>query len=733
MALTALGTITWTGTATVTGTPADPVLPVATPGGSVTPPAPPEPQLPPSTVPDPVIRRVSEVMPAPVLDARGFPADWVPTSVINEPYARLQVVVEGTDITYLFDAPLPVPSWTRTEPFGSAEATVSIPQLTPFHVLPAWCVPGANIDIRLVKITGGIVSLFAGVVDTFGHRADAGVFTLECTGVVFVDDLQLRQPAFLTQPRDIGSVVADVLTSAISRRHDPVAPVTTGCLTSVLGGWEPRVTGYITQMLATAVTGGHQWTVACAERSPVLVLKDTATVGWTVSNGQRGVTVDLLQDWSQAPNVLYAEGIGSDGGRWRNAMYPNWRPDDTPAYPNANPAQVMTLGSTDAGTTSGSGVSDWQRRVGLPTTGVFTLTERTRAFQVQTAAGITRDGVVGPQTWAATFGTGSNTGTLDCFYMPVAYSPQVMPRLYGPDGADLGANPAYDADVMRVEDKVDFGDGVDKTEGTRAAGEILAREITPGWTGTISLALDPEECSRFEIREGSNAHVRYFRQTDLQVHVSKVEFGEQAVTATVDTNARDYPTLAAIRDRERNATDPAKAKVKRLSTGSLTQARATFDAESPAGHIPRHALFSGLWTIIRIPAGSYGSIVRTELTTSGAATPFAIAVFDRPVTAAQMVAMVGNPLTADSNPWSDSADWLTDTGLLMSWGWKSQPAGYYPAEYSNPAGDGASPVTGRLVDDASWDYTSTQAPWLWVAEIASSSCFIEGRLWPGVD
>lgn len=730
-ALTATGTMTWTTTGTVSPPPTVPALPVATPGGSVTPPTPPVPQLPPSTVPDPVIRRVSELMPAPTLDARGFPVDWSPTSVVDVEYARLQVVVEGADITYWDGAPIPMPTWTRTEPFGSADATVALPQITPFHALPAWCVPGANIDIRLSLVAGGVVSRFAGVVDTFGHRADAGVFTLECNGIVFLDDLQLRQPAFLTQPRDIGDVVADVLTSAVSRRHAPVDSVVTGCLTSVLGGWEPRVTGYAQQLLATAVTGGRQWTVRCDERSPVIVQKDTTTIGWTVSNGARGVTIDLLQDWSQAPNCLFGEGVGSDGGRWRNAMYPNWRPDDTPAYPNTNPAQTMKVGTTDAGTDSGSGVSDWQRKVGLPATGRFTQTERARALAVQTAGGISRDGIVGPQTWAVTFGTGSNVGTLECFYMPLAYSPLVMPRLLGPDGADLGANPAYDPNVMRVEDKLDFGQGVDKTEGTRAAGEILAREIHPGWTGTIGLTLDPEECSKFEVQEGSNARIRYFRGTTLDVHVSRVDYGE-TVTATVDTNARDYPTLAAIRDRERNATDPAKSKVRRLNTGSLTEARATFDAESPAGHVPRHALFANLWTVIRIPAGSYGSIVRTELTTSGAARPFSVAVFDRPITAATLLGIVGNPLIATANPWSDQADQLADAGMLMSWGWAKQPAGYYPGEYADPNGETSAPITGRLVDDASWDYSSTQAPWLWVAEIAAGSCYIEGRFWPGV-
>jgi len=733
MDLTASGGWTFTGAATLTvGEPAIPEAPAATPGGSATPPPPPEPQAPPAGVPDPVLRRHSEILPAPVLDSRGNPIDWTPSSVIEGPYARLQVVVEGVDITYLDGVALPHPTWSRTEPFGSLAASIDVPQITAFHQIPTWCVPGGAVDIRLVPLAGGVGSRFAGVVGAFGHNSDTGVFTIEAIGVVPADDLQVRKPAFLTVPRDVGHVIADELTNVTSRRHDPVAAVSTGNMTSVLGGWEPKVTGFIQELLATAVTDGRQWTVRCEVRSPVIVQKDTTTVHWSFRNGQRGIQQTLVQDWTQAPNRIYGEGIGPDGGRWRNARYPNWHPDETPAFP-MSPTAYFRIGTRDADTTSGTGVSDWERRVGLPVDGYYSAADRQRCIQIQRAAGIQVDGTVGPQTWAASFGTGSNTGTLDCFYAPLAYAANVMDRLYGPDGDDLGPNPDYDADVLVVERKIDFGQNVSKDEGIRGAEEIMAREIHPGWAGTIAFKLDPQEGSRYDVLEGQNILIRGFRGTDLLTHVARVDYSIDNVTATVDTNARDYPTLAQIRDRERNATDPARAKVRRLNQGSITEARATFDAESPAGIVPRFALFSNLWSVIRIPFGSYGSIVRTELTTSSSAREFAVAAFDRPITAAQLLNIMGNPLTAADNPWSQYADELDAAGLLMGWGWAKQPAGYWPGEFTDPDGATTAPVTGRLVDDASWDYASTQAPWLWVAFIASGGCWVEGRFWPGAD
>ncbi len=728
--------LTIAGTVTLADPWAPPDIDDPTPGGDQEPPEPPEPQLPPTGVPDPVLRRVSEIMPAPTLDDRGNPTDWTPSSVVDQDYGRLQVVVEGTDITYLMGTPLPVPTWSRVEPFGSGDATITVPQITPFHQVGSgdlsWCRRGANVDIRIALTGGGTAHRFAGYITTFGHVADTGEFTIECAGVLFQADQQIRTPATDTSPKDAGHVIADTLNSAVSRRYNTVAPVTTGCLTSVLGAWEPRLTGFVQQLLSTMLTNGRQWTVKCPVRNPSLALKDTTTVSWTVSNGQRGVRIDLDSD--DPVNVLYGEGVGPDGGRWRNMRYPNWRPDDTPPFPNWSPIRSIGVGIRDSDTDSGDGVSVWQRKVGARVTGVFSQSNRTTLMNRQRAAGILVDGWLGPQSWATEFATGSNTGSLDgAFPMPLAYSSAVMPRLYGGDGADLGANPVYDSGVVRVEDKLDFGQGVTLAEGQRSAQQMLAREVHPGWMGTVELQLDPEECSRFDVLEGSNGTIKAFRGQDLKVHVSRVDHSEESTLVTVDTKARDYPTLRSIRERERNATDPAKARVKRTTTSRLGSDRATWDAEAPGGIIPRHAVYSGLWTVLRIPVAAYGSIVRTEFTTSGPARAFSIAVFDRPVTAATLNSLVGNVLDADANPWQSAADALDAAGLLMSWGWDKQPCGYYPNDYNTPDGESGAAVTGRMLDDSSWEYASTRPPWLWVAELAAGTCQIQGRFWHGVD
>lgn len=718
--------------------PETPDAPTLTPGGSQEPPEIP-PFVIPDNVPDAVIRRISQVFDAPDLEGTEFPVNWSPTSEQGEEYARLQIVVEGEDITWLNGAPTPMPSWSRVEPFGSYSAVIELPQVSIFHAPPTWAKGGANVEIQLVKLNDDpTVKVFTGAVVKVGRREDSRAFTLTCHGVMFLGDLQLRLPGFKTAPRDIGSVAAEVLNSVVSKRYTDVATVTTGCMTSVLGAWEPRLSGYVQTLLATAITGGEQWTVKCEDRAPVIQAKDTTTVHWVVRAGQPGIDIDLEDDIAESPNIIYGEGTREDGGHWRNAKYPNWRPDDTPAYPYTDPDTTIRVGTTDAMTDTGNGVSVWQAKVGQPVTGYFSTGDRTALRALQTRAGITVDGILGPQSWAATFDTGANTGTLDgAFIAPLAAALEVMPRLYGPQGDDLGPNPDYDPGVLVVDRKINFGQGVALADAQTNAQEILARDSGPGWQGSIDLTLDPPGGSKYEILEGQNVRVLGWGGDDPLLHIAAVDVNAQDLDApvrlTVDTKARDYPTLDAIRNRQRDAVDPARIAYDRLTAGQIQSDSVTYDAESPGGIMPRHPVFSNLWDVRKIPMGAYGDIVKTDFRTTDNARAFSLAVFGKSITAAQLLSIVGNPLTTSANesPWDEHADELAGYAMIQAWGWNQQPAGYSPRSKTNPGGATSAPITGRLLDETSFTYASSQVPWIWVATIATNSCYVEGRFYGG--
>lgn len=719
----------------------EPDPPTLTPGGTQDPPATP-PFVVPDNVPDAVIRRISQAFDAPTLNASDFPDDWQPAQAEGEEYARLQIVVEGQDITWINGAPTPMPQWSRTEPFGSYSATIELPQLSIFQEAPAWAKSGANVEIRLVKIAEDQpdVKVFTGAVVKTGRREDRRAFTLTCHGVMFLSDLQLRTPGFKTAPRDIGAVVADTLNTAISRRYATVAAVATGSKTSVLGGWEPRLSGYIQTLLATAVTGGRQWTVKCADRSPVIERKDTTTVHWEIRAGQPGIEVDLEDDSAESPDAIFGEGTRSDGGHWSNTKYPNWNPDDTPPYPYTDPDTVIVVGTRDSDTDTGDGVSVWQEKVGRKVTRYFSTGDRTALRNIQRRGGILIDGRLGPQSWATTFNTGANTGTLDgSFQAPLAVATEVEPRLYGPDGDDLGMNPDYDAGVIRVDRKINFGQGVDIEDARTNANELLARDAGPGWQGTIDFTLDPPGGSKYEILEGQNIRVLGWAGQDILLHIASVDVNAAEITApvrlTVDQKARDYPTLDAIRQRQRDAVDPARIAYQRLTSGRIQSDAVVYDAESPGGKLPRHPVFTDLWDVRKIPLGAYGTIAKTQITTSSPASAFCVAIFGKSITAAQLLSIVGNPLTTTDteSPWDKYGDDLDAFAFINAWGWAGQPAGFGRRSKTNPAGETGAPVTGKLLDETPLTYATQSVPWVWVATIAADSCYVEGRLYGGVN
>jgi hypothetical protein len=160
-------------------------------------------------------------------------------------------------------------------------------------------------------------------------------------------------------------------------------------------------------------------------------------------------------------------------------------------------------------------VSDWQERVNdlnltadLRVDGVYNSNDAEACRVIQRHFGLTVDGVVGPQTWAATFDVGANGTDLgSAFRLPLAWDPKVMPRLYHADGSDAGANPAYDSTVIVVDRDENFGSGVTKTQARRSARAELARDANPGWVGTITLDADPPRGPGGTSYEGQNIRV----------------------------------------------------------------------------------------------------------------------------------------------------------------------------------------------------------------------------------
>lgn len=691
----------------------------------------------PAGVPVPELVRRSRTWPAPTL-TNGFPDPdvWKPTAETVQKLGYFQVVIGGVDRTWFRGVPITVGRWAKNQPFGDNTCSLNLPQVTIFERTGvgdlAWLRAGTGVEVYR-RSTDGTVSVvrFEGFIprlEAFERGRDGGL-TVTLLGALYEADLTVHRPKFHYDVVDLGARIAEAMSGPVSRHYIAPAAAVTTIPTRKRGTLSSSALGFAQELLALATTadGTNQWTVdKDPGRRAVIRLKDRTTAHWSVTAGAPGVDLSLVEDWTGAANVIFGEGVAPDGCTWRNAKQPNFRADNAPPYPYASASTVINIGTT------GEGVRTWQREMAnngypLAVDGFYGTEDAYQCRRLQQAAGIQGDGIVGPQTWAATFEVGSNVGDLDGAYIAaLAYRTQVEPRLFNAQGADIGANPAYDPTAIRVERYINYGDGVSKRDATAHALSEIARFADPGWLGQITLVADPEEGTRFDIEAGQNLRLRHFAghgAPGLVLHIAGVDGDIESGTVglTVDSKARDLMAITAVQQRDREALSPGFTG---LGHRPSTQSRdvASWDCENGSGIVPRHALFGGLWTVLRIPAGRAGTIARTTFTTTGPASRFAVGVFSKAITANQLAGIVGNPLAAEKS-WTSQYDALVPFGWLIAWGDAGQAAGYFPGLSSD-----ADAVTGRLVDDATWNYESDHAPWLWLAEYAPASCFIEGRL-----
>ena len=567
---------------------------------------------------------------------------------------------------------------------------------------------------------------------------------------------------------------------------------------------------YVQDVLGQCVKldGTTQWTLACDNSTtpptPSLTLKDVATVDWTVDAGAPGVdTSGLSDDVTLNTNVLYgsgttpqgvttpfnldlfgiATGFDPGGQTIKNSAYPGleWTggSGSTPlqAFPVPSPGDTISVGgpySTDAATTPTGGISLLQGRIGTPVTGTYNSTDFAAVEAIQTADGLTVDGIVGAQTWVAIWASAAGGGqavvlplwelgqTFSVFPSSGSgiYQSPVDPYLRNAQGATVNAageftssqenlttsSPAgnYNPDILRVESYIGMGAGITLLEAKNRAQAIVNRDFAGSWAGTIILTTDPHEGSRFEMRAGDNIAVNYFHGTSLLFHISQVEVAFDtapsvstgipspsptlSVTLTVDTAARDATTgKAYVSHTPGSVGDPVRRpdvlkRKSRLTNDTVLQV----DAAAGAGVVPIHPIRAGLWTVLQIPFAQVGQISAVTYQSSSSASPFYLAVFNQKVTPADMISILGSAGDpTQSQIWQTTAVSLHSAGLVVAWGGDAgtglQPCGYWPLTL----GQGGS-LTGKFRDDGNWNYHSTNPPWLWVAEYSPDSCNIAG-------
>lgn len=484
-------------------------------------------------------------------------------------------------------------------------------------------------------------------------------------------------------------------------------------------------------------------------RKPVLRTKNTWKQHWTVTTGTPGIIHNLTRDKTTAANTYFGEGQDVTGQKWRNTKYANAFPYSGDWKPPTYPFFTINTSSYNTDAVTNGAVSVWQRAMknngwDIAIDGVFDIYDSNICRLMQMAAGLEPDGTVNLQTWATTFLNsplnlaGPNNGA---YIAPLVADARVEPFLYKANGEIMGNNPAFDARVMRRETYNNYGEKASKPESLQSAFSQMKRFAEPGWFGTITLGLDPEEGSKFDIRAGQNIVLKAFKGEDTFFHITEctVNWDSQTVQLTVDTKARDYVTVNAMIERERTIGETGLTVTRKFTSKSnLTEDEITvFDSEASAGYIPAHGTPGGEWNVIRVPAGEIGQIVKAEFATYPA-TLFCVAVFDRPITPIFLnnytrLFQTGDYAGGVMEPeyWKLFQANAADKGLMIAWGGEGKLMGTYPYEWEDAEKKDFANLSGRFVDNETWTYWSSQPPWLWVGIWALTSTFIEGRFFGG--
>ena len=317
------------------------------------------------------------------------------------------------------------------------------------------------------------------------------------------------------------------------------------------------------------------------------------------------------------------------------------------------------------------------------------------------------------------------------YFQPYAYDVDVHGFDEGANGSIVDNTARVDTGIVRIEDHINFGEGVSLEEAKAIAAQYVARDSTPGITGTAVLRSDPEEGSRFDLVAGDRFKAKQLAGsgdtgTTFNIAHVNVDWERGAVTLALDTKNRDWEVLEKILERNREGQSPARRMQIGRDSGQISEAKFPWDDSNGAGWVPRERKFNGT-SAVTLPAntwviqeiiGSEGpdEIIKSEFYASTAA-EFHVSVYDWGITSTDL----------PSDPFAAGAWDEPPVGFQVGWGHFD----WIPVE--------------TLIDETPWTFTHSRGTpgdvgslndsgspaRLWVAMRAKTACTMHGRLYHG--
>lgn len=670
----------------------------------------------------------------------GYPT----TRELRRAAGRNRIQIGGVDVTNLRDAATPFPRFTTTEPFAYGSTSIQFPQVHAGLEADAF---GTG-DLAWVREGARVV-----ISRTFDHIEGGGpekidyvgrVISVEAQGRILNLDIggEFAGPASLLQHQtqmfrytgDVGRWAARGASTSNLRFTPQGGPVTGIQLTHVGGQSHLSWMSYVCTMsqddqglqrtFMPTVWGGNTWEFR---------QKDYTTVHGTVFNDDKALVLQVVRDASEAPNVIYGTGITPDGERITNAKFPGVFAGPAPDYPMAGDAP-FGIGTTDADTVNGDGITVLEakladmgyERFNTGDSSTYDTAIAAAVKKLQAEAGLSKTGIMTVEAWNALFDNDVTGYSINGAYIaPLAEDPRVRKYNRTSNGSIAGLNPLYDPNVLRVEQTIDFGEGITKAAMIAYAEGIINKSTTmKNWAGTLRLegpsvfsgshaddtGLTADDILSYrDLRPGMNLRFPYF-DGDTVFHVSGVDFDDTGATLTVDTQARDLVEVREILARNAESRrDPRREWMAQNQTKKPSSAMIACDENF--GWIDRKIpLKGGQWNRFPVIGGQQGQVNRVDVRLADDV-EFSMVVLSKMKSERWMHSKVPNPLSGgpDDNegPWetADIQDLLDDKTILYASGEGADPCGYGSKHKYGRAGTRTSaPLIGRHLDDAPWPY-----------------------------
>jgi len=655
------------------------------------------------------------------------------------------------DVSVFRGAPTKITQYSNGDPFGDGAASFTFPALSAFEDLDspdvgAWLGDNATVDLWWVPATvdasgppaehwvnpltgkldviapgsggaGGAVKAWEGFIASIEADAsdDGSTVAIQCQGALYQGDRYLQKPFYPPRPQLLERLIAGVWD------HKTKPHLRTGALQVQWPlGWAKKIPPFDGAATIYTPDGkpGDLWS-GYSTRS---------TGSW--DRAVTGFTQDLLAV------MLTQDDCGvAPGNQWTIAH------------------QREAIG-TLAGRTPVLLVRDRFREpdfsawAGTPGVRTALTRDTTQSGNIIYGDGTSIDGSV----WrnALISNDGSRTD-----YAPLAASREIYP---------MENNPQFNPHAFASEIYQKYGSGFNQDDAIISASQTLGRDSTPGWSGTVTFAIDPSEgLSRFLIRAGMTFTLQGFMGTGeagLRLHIAEVTVSPEdgTVECKVDTRYRDLLNLEEALARTRDPLTPSKLLQVNRASVLIQDLLAPWDYTAGAGYVPlaskkfhdyddpgeafpydywasHHPPFTSPNFYIRVDAqastrkqrwsgpipiltSEKGSIRRTEFACYDVygkvlKIPFHVSLYYYPVTVAAMPYDGGGPSpfidgafesinTATGLPWPAGNHLTPDPSMIIAWGNYQQRAGFSPGRET----DGGQP-TGLLVDEGSWSYDNT--------------------------